>query len=142
MVWYGWDPLAEFESARRWFDRTLGNLNLERRSFRPSASAALNVWEDGEAIYAEAELPGVRPEHLEVLVDGTDLTVKGSRESLEHESAANHRSERPTADFSRTVRMPCEVDASNVTAKLENGVLSLTLPKVEASKARKIEVKT
>lgn len=109
MVWYGWDPLAEVESARRWFDRTLGNLNLERRSFRPSASAALNVWEDGEAIYAEAELPGVRPEHLEVLVDGTDLTVKGSRESLEHESAANHRSERPTADFSRTVRMPCEV---------------------------------
>jgi HSP20 family protein len=104
------------------------------------AFPAVNVWEAENELFAEAELPGVRSEDVEVTVVGDELTIKGRRTAPESGEAVFHRRERGTGEFTRTLRLPIEIDSARVAAKLENGVLSVTLPKAEAAKPRKIEV--
>lgn len=102
----------------------------------------LNLWEDEQALYAELDLPGIDPAKLDVTVtEGNNLTVQGERAAPEIPGAVWVRQERPTGQFVRSVGLPVLVDADKVEAKYENGVLKLTLPKSEAAKPRKIQVK-
>lgn len=101
---------------------------------------AVNVWEDEASYHAEVELPGLKLEDLEILVVGPQLTIKGERRAELPEGATAHRSERVQGAFSRVVRLPTEVDADKVEANLTDGVLSITLPKAEAARPRKIKV--
>jgi HSP20 family protein len=103
---------------------------------------ALNVWEDDDQVYAEAEIPGVTKDALEIFTVGNELTIKGRREPLPEEGRSFHRRERGTGDFTRVVTLPAEVNAEKVEADLHNGVLTVRMPKTEAHKARKITVKT
>jgi HSP20 family protein len=133
------DPWAMVASLRREMDDLLGGSNGVRH--RPSHSfPALNIWEDASHLYAEAEVPGLSMENVEVLVEGNELTVKGRREACGDESCTFHRRERGAGEFSRTVQLPVQIDADKVEAKLAEGVLTITLPKAEAAKARKIKV--
>jgi HSP20 family protein len=102
---------------------------------------ALNIWEDEEAIYVEAELPGLEQDKLEVVVLGSELTIKGELSEQVAEGATLHRKERPEGRFTRVAHLTSEVDASKVHAVLKNGVLTITLPKAEAARPRKITVK-
>ncbi len=103
---------------------------------------AVNIWEDGESLYLEAELPGVAQSDLEILVSaGDQLTIKGERKDLKPESGVWHRQERAVGSFARTLTLPFDVDQGKVDARLENGILRLQLPKHESTKARKIKVK-
>ncbi len=102
---------------------------------------ALNVWEDDQNVYAEAEVPGMSMENLEVLVMANELTVKGERAKAGPEGVSYHRRERGTGTFCRTVRLPVEVNADKVSAALKDGVLTITMPKAEVARPRKIEVK-
>jgi HSP20 family protein len=79
-------------------------------------------------------------EELEVYVQGGELTIKGERKSAGSEGAVYHRQERGLGAFARVLRLPMEVKAEAVKAALKNGVLTITLPKAEAAKPRKIEV--
>jgi HSP20 family protein len=111
------------------------------RGFAP-AFPALNVWEEGETLVVEAELAGMQPSDIEILVTGGDqLTLKGERKPLDLESAKLHRQERGFGKFERTLQLPYIVDAEKVEARFENGVLRIQLSKHEAARARKIEVK-
>jgi HSP20 family protein len=106
------------------------------------AGPLLNVWEDENALYVEADLPGIDPAKLDVTVtEGNHLTVQGERAAPEVAGAVWVRQERPTGKFVRSVGLPALVDADKVEARYENGVLRLTLPKHEAAKPRKIQVK-
>jgi HSP20 family protein len=108
----------------------------------PAAGTPLNVWEDDQAIHVEADLPGVDPAKIDVTVtEGNHLTIRGERGVPEIEGATWVRQERPSGEFLREITLPALVNADAVEAKYENGVLSLTLPKHEAVKPRKIEVK-
>jgi HSP20 family protein len=112
------------------------------RATRGPAPLALNVWEDEHAVHAEVDLPGVDPAQLEVTVtEGNQLTVQGERAAPEIPGAVWVRQERPFGKFVRAIALPALVDADEVEAKYENGVLRLTLPKHEAAKPRKIVVK-
>jgi len=102
---------------------------------------ALNVWEVGDNLYAEAELPGVKQDDLDISVVGGELTIKGRRQFSADEGTTFHRRERAMGEFTRILRLPVEVDSERVEASLKEGVLLLTLPKHEAAKPRKIEVK-
>jgi HSP20 family protein len=107
-----------------------------------SAFPALNVWADEQAVYVEVDLPGIDVEKLDVNVtEGNKLTIQGERPVLELPNAVWHRQERRAGAFSRTLTLPTMVDANKVEAKYENGVLRLTLPRSEAAKPRKIEIK-
>jgi len=120
----------------RWGDRGRNFLGL-------TAFPALNVWEEEDALYLEAELPGLEMKDLEIYVTGhTQLTVKGERRPPTLEKVTQHRQERAYGTFVRTMPLPAAVDESNVDARLENGVLKIRMPKHEGAKPRKINIKS
>ena len=114
---------------------------MESMAAQPAAYPALNLWDDGENFHAEAELPGFKIEDLDLAVAGSELHIQGKRETPFGKDWAVHRRERPSGEFSRTIRFPAEIDAELVQAALKDGVLSITLPKAPSAKPRKIEVK-
>jgi HSP20 family protein len=103
---------------------------------------AVNMWEDRDAVYLQAELPGLDLSDLEVHVTGgNQLTIKGSRKPVTPEKGVWHRQERAFGEFARIVTLPFVVDADKVEARFENGVLQVKLAKHESAKPRKITVK-
>ena len=134
---HGWNPLQQFQTeVNRLFDRFAG----EGRG--AGGYPALNVWEDPEGCYVEAELPGVELKDLEIFVTGgNQLTLKGERKPVEAEKGIWHRQERGFGTFGRTLTLPFAVDADKVEARLDNGVLTVKLAKHESAKPRKIVVK-
>lgn len=103
---------------------------------------AVNLWATSDAVFAEAELPGLRDADVEVSVIGNELTISGQRAELEQQGVKYHRRERPVGSFSRTIRLPIDIDAERVEATLRDGVLRIKLPKAEAARPRKINVRT
>ena len=102
----------------------------------------VNVWEEGDAVLVEAELPGLDLKDLEIYVTGgNQLTVKGERKPLTPEKGVWHRQERGYGHFRRSLTLPFPVDADKVDARLENGVLLVRLAKHESARPRKIPVK-
>ena len=103
----------------------------------------MNVWEDNDTVFVEAELPGLDLKDLEIYVTGRNqLTLKGERKQNPPEQAVWHREERGTGSFARVLTLPVQVDADKVDARFENGVLLVKLAKHEAAKPRKITVKS
>jgi len=103
----------------------------------------VNVWEEQDTLYVEAELAGVK-ENLDLTVVENELILKGQRsESADAngEGRTYHRRERPVGSFTRVIRLPFDVDANGVKASFQDGVLLVTLPKAEAAKPRKVEVR-
>jgi HSP20 family protein len=113
------------------------------RSFGVAAFPPVNVWEENDTIYVQAELPGMKLDDLEIYVTGNDqLTLKGERKPARPaEGVVQHREERLFGSFVRVLPLPFAVDAGHVEARLENGVLLVKLPKHESAKPRKIVVK-
>jgi HSP20 family protein len=103
---------------------------------------ALNLWEENDALYLEAELPGLALEDLEIFVTGhNQLTLKGERKPPTVEKGVQHRQERGFGKFTRSLTLPFAVDENNVEARFENGVLKVRLPKHEQAMPRKITIK-
>jgi HSP20 family protein len=112
------------------------------RGFGAVEFPALNLWEEDDAFVLEAELPGLDLKDLEIYVTGhNQVTLKGERKSATPEKGVQHRQERHFGSFTRTLTLPMDVNADKVEARLEQGVLKVRLPKSEASKPRKIEIK-
>lgn len=138
-------PVMRMDTFRRDLDRLFkqfqsgfGDLwSLDERSY-----PALNIWDDGESICAEAEVPGFEMKDIEVTVMGNQLTIKGRREVSKKEGATLHRHERFTGEFVRSMTLPVEVNPGKVDATLKDGVLTLVMPKTQAALARKITVKS
>ena len=136
-------PMATFDELRREMDRVLNSFarSGNGRSFGMGTYPPVNVWEDGQAFYVEAEIPGVDIKDVELQVVGNELTIRGKREACCGEDATFHRRERATGEFGRTVTLPTEVNSDKVEAVLKDGVLTVTLPKAEEARAKKISVK-
>ena len=103
---------------------------------------AVNVWETNDALVAEMEVPGVKSEQIDISVVENELTLKIQRSESQPEEVTFHRRERPSGPLTRVLRLPVPVDAHRVAAELREGVLTVTLPKAESAKPRKISVKT
>ena len=100
---------------------------------------AVNLWSDDEAVHVEAELPGLALADVEVSVLDQELTLSGQRPAPEEDGTA-HRRERQLGSFRRVLRLPGAVDADRVTAVLEDGVLTVTLPLAAELRPRRIPV--
>jgi HSP20 family protein len=141
---YGANPA---QRVRMGFDRVFNDVfegladSVAPGALPRQALPAFNVWEDDRALHAEVEVPGVKMEDIEVLVQGDELTVKGTRQANEAEGITHHLRERRIGEFSRTLRIPFEVDTQNVEASLRDGVLTIELPKAQAAMPRKITVR-
>jgi HSP20 family protein len=103
---------------------------------------SINIADSDGNVRVEAELPGMKPEDIDVNVSGDLLTLKGERkeEREEGEEGYTYREIRQ-GSFQRAVRLPAEVRADKADARFENGVLTVRLPKAEEAKAKQIEIK-
>jgi HSP20 family protein len=102
----------------------------------------MNVSEDQENYYLRALIPGIDPAQLNVTVVNQTIAVSGTRQSPQEKGVSHHRKERAEGAFSRSVTLPGAVDGGRVNAKYVDGVLTLTLPKPEAAKPRRVTVQT
>jgi HSP20 family protein len=137
---FSWSPLREFQEE---VNLVFGRSGAENGPALADSYPAVNVWGDEDKVYAEAELPGMQLDHLEIYVaEGNQLTIQGERRQRVLEKGAWHRLERGFGQFRRTILLPVNVDADKVEARFEHGVLFVTLPKSEAAKPRRISVKT
>jgi HSP20 family protein len=140
-----WQPWVELQSEmnrlRDEMDRAFGRYTGRRFPLAPTAYPLVNVWEDDERLYVEAELPGLEMSDLEIYVQGDQLTIKGQRPERRSENATCHRQERSFSQFARTLDLPVRVNPDKVEAEFKNGVLTVKLPKGDEARARRIEVK-
>ena len=100
---------------------------------------AATILENADGYTLEVEMPGVSRESLEMWVENNELTILGRRSMPSVEGALIHRESRPE-NFRRSFELDPSIDASKINAKIEQGVVTLTLPKAEQVKPRKIAV--
>jgi HSP20 family molecular chaperone IbpA len=101
----------------------------------------VDIREDGEHIYVEAELPGFKKDEIEVTLENGMLHIVAERKADTTRKGETHLSERRFTRVARSFTLPNSVDETKVDARLDGGVLNLTLHKREEVKPRKIEVK-
>jgi HSP20 family protein len=131
-----WDLQEEFN--RMWND--FGGLTNWPQT--PAYAPTMDVRETQEAFIVEADVPGMKKEDVQIEVADNVVTVKGERRSEREENQKDyHVSERTFGSFRRSVAIPGGFAGDKVAAKFENGVLTITLPKQEEKKSRKIEVR-
>jgi len=135
-----WNDL--FQTRRdidRVFDRFLGAAGTMAGPWVP----VVDVRETKDAIEVVAELPGLRREDVEVNIENNILSIAGEKkqEYAEGNSEAEyHLVERRCGRFERSFTLPRTVDANQIAARFEHGLLTITLPKAEAAKPRRVEI--
>jgi HSP20 family protein len=126
--------------------RDMNSLFSQYSPARPGITTgypAINIWHNEDGLFLHAEMPGVRAENIEININANELTVSGQRSMDELPAGARYlRRERNFGKFTRTIQLPFAVDAEKVEAKFKNGVLTVTLPKAEAEKPKRISIKS
>ncbi len=143
-----WDILQEMESLRREIDdvfRGFGTARLLGPTFLPRLSGReyphINLSEDENNLYVEALVPGIEPQNIDLNVMKGSLTISGERQESESSGRTWHRRERGGGTFLRSIELPIAVNSERVEAQCKNGILTITLPKAEVAKPKKITVK-
>jgi HSP20 family protein len=117
--------------------RGFGEESIGRGAWNPS----VDIYENKDQIVLEAELPGMNREDFELSVENNVITLRGERQFEKKDDTDNyHRVERSYGSFTRSFTLPHTVSAEGATAEYRNGVLRVTLPKREETKARRIEI--
>jgi HSP20 family protein len=140
-----YDPFRDLrtlqEEVNRLFSTNLtrgfGEEGIGRGAWNPS----VDIYENKDHIVLEAELPGMNREDFELSVENNVITLRGERQFEKKEDSDNyHRVERSYGSFTRSFTLPQTVSADGATAEYRNGVLRVTLPKREETKARRIQI--
>ena len=138
-----WDPLQELVSWSQRLNRPLG----ESAGSRPEEAYGawvppVDIYEKGHDLVLRAEIPGVDRNDIEVRIENGVLALRGERKRDTEIGESNaYRLERPYGVFSRSFSLPTTVDPSRVVASYKDGVLELVVPKLEAAKPKKIEIR-
>lgn len=142
----GWNLVVPtFPTLRREMEELLSELPDVFPRFELGGARLLpsmNVWEDAAHIYAEAELPGFTKDEIEIHVKDAELTLRGKRKVAERPGATLLRQERGAVEFERTIALPVAVESEAIDATLRDGVLTITMPKTQSARTRKIEVRS
>lgn len=145
-----WSPLKEFENMRRDMERVFENTlePFSRRSrWVPKISGhgvavpKVDMYDRKNEIVVKAELPGVKKDDVDVTITTESLTIKGeTKREQEVKEDDYYCSECSHGSFLRTIPLPAEVNDAKAKAVFKNGVLEITLPKLEAAKAREVKL--
>lgn len=122
-------------------DKAVEAANAERTRNVPTYNPRVDIWENDAELVLYGDLPGVSAQNLEIRFEDRELTIHGHVEPRETEEAYLYN-EYGVGDFYRTFAINEAIDTDKITAEVHNGVLTLHLPKTEAAKPRRIEVKT
>jgi len=144
-----WEPYRRTLSPfGNWFDMTsrmnqmLDNIFGEDDGDKTVWGPSVDVVENDDSYQIMAELPGIKMDDVKINLADDVLTVKGEKKNEVSESKRSfYRVERCYGRFQRSFTLPSSVDAKKVKANLDNGVLTITLPKAEQAKAREIPIK-
>jgi len=140
-----YDPFRDLrtlqEEVNRLFStnltRAFGDEGIGRGAWAPS----VDIYENKDQIVLEAELPGMKQEDFDLSIENNVITLRGERKFEKTDETDNyHRVERSYGAFTRSFTLPQTVSAEGATAEYNNGVLRVTLPKKEETKARRIQV--
>ncbi len=140
-----WNPMRDFSGMqRRWngmFDDFFGSHfdgEMVERRWRPR----VDIIEDEDSYKVISDLPGMKKEDVQITLEDGELIILGERK-FDHEEKDDtcHLSERVHGRFTRKFSLRSSIDASKINANFADGVLTVTLPKVEEAKPRKIEIK-
>lgn len=140
-----WRPFSNLLRLQRemdslfdeFFERTPVRRELTEFDWYPS----VDISESEDEVKVEVDLPGMKKEDIDVNIDGNLLTIKGERKREEEtEEEGYYRSERSYGTFQRTFTLPSKIDTEEVKANFKDGVLRLSLPKLEESEGKKIEI--
>jgi HSP20 family protein len=142
-----YDPFRDLrtlhEEVNRLFTGSIPRTFDEEGIARGAWSPSVDIYENKEQIVLEAELPGMNREDFELSVENNVITLRGERQFEKKDETDNyHRVERSYGSFTRSFTLPNTVSAEGANAEYRNGVLRVTLPKREETKARRIEIKT
>ena len=142
-----WNPFQDLRQMQDTMDRMwrrFGDAPDVPAESRPEIEAwavPLDVVRQGDDTVIRASMPGVKPEDIQVSIEDNVLTIKGStaEEHLQSEGAYLMR-ERRSGSFHRALRLPDSVDPDRVEPKYNHGILTITVPKAEAKRARQLQV--
>ncbi|PYI75636.1 MAG: heat-shock protein Hsp20 [Verrucomicrobia bacterium] len=115
------------------------NRNTKQQRSEQFVTPVSSVIEDGDAYILSAEMPGVNKEGLEISIENNELTITGRRSLPEIEGTLVHRESR-TENFRRAFELDPGIDTAKISARVDQGILTLRLPKAEKLKPRKITV--
>lgn len=141
-----YDPFRELRSLQDEMNRLfMSNYSRgsEQEGFTSGAwNPHVDIFENKDQIVLEAELPGLKPEDVNISIENNVLTLHGERKFEKKDENDNfHRVERSYGSFTRSFTLPPTVSSENANAEFENGILRLTLAKREEAKPRRIEIK-
>jgi HSP20 family protein len=140
-----WDPFREAVTLREAMDRLFEDSYVPARRQAEQREQAwrlpLDAYITAEEIVIVANMPGVKPENVEITIEGDTLTIKGERPAP-FENVDYVLQERTYGKFQRTLNINVPVDANKAEAKFEDGLLTLIVPKAEAVKPKTITVVT
>ena len=137
-----WDPYREFATMRNLMDRVFEDTFGPTQPMRNEALAlALDVAEKEEGFVVKASVPGINPDDLDISLTNGVLTIRGETKADNEINEENyHLRERRYGGFMRSVTLPVPVQSDKVDAAYDNGVLTLTLPKAEELRPKKIAI--
>jgi HSP20 family protein len=147
-----WDPFQDLRSAQEemaqmspMLAHALGLHAQQQGSGRATTTAwapALDISERKDAYLVTVELPGIKPEDLEITLEDGLLTIQGERQFTQESSEQQfHRVERRYGAFRRSITLPAQVQAEQIEATVDNGVLQVMVPKLEEAKPKRIQVR-
>jgi HSP20 family protein len=141
------DPMAEllYNLERRMgriFNEPLTGFGWQMDEVATTAwTPVVDIFEELEQVRIVAEIPGVKPDAVKILVEGNVLTIQGTKEQVAEEKAEKvHRYERTYGAFERSFTLPTTVDPEHIKATYEVGVLTVILPKIEKAKPREVKL--
>ena len=140
-----WEPFREFSTLQdrmnRLFQETYGREGREEALSTASFAPPVDVYEDEHSITLKIEVPGIDEKDIDVRVENNMLTVVGERKFEKEEKQENFRRvERQYGSFTRSFTLPTTVDAENISADYEKGVLKIQLAKKAEAKPKQIKV--
>lgn len=147
-----WTRLGEIERMFNAMDRLHNKMNRLYSDYgrtpafsstwgMPQSGPSTNLFDCGDHLEMQVEVPGIAREDLSIRVQGNYLEIRGSRKAAAPEGYTAQRVERGATEFTRSFTLSSEVDTGKVEAQLANGILRLTLPKAETAKPKRISIK-
>ena len=136
-----WEPFRELGTLQSELSRLMNGMLEGNGRQSQNWVPALDVWETPTEVVYAFDLPGIPEDRISIEVKDENLTVSAEREKIDETSENGfYRFERRYGTFARAVGLPQGVDQDNISARYENGVLEVRVPKPEEQKPKKIEL--
>jgi HSP20 family protein len=141
--WYDRPDFSPMERLQREMNRAFSDFFGKPSPMHAPVFPPVNLSEDEENFYLRSELPGVKPEDLDISEEGETVTLRGERKLAKAgENVSYHRRERESGRFRRTISLSARIDPERVNALFIGGVLKITLPKAKETLPTQIKIKS